>query len=666
MAKVKEKNKNRMLFAFGAMALLMALLIVRVAWIQIVNGEEYTDIAIDQQTSDIPIEAKRGSIFDRNGEELASSATCYTLWVRPAQFTSQYKGGKAAEEAQKLAVILDTDAGELEEKMTDTENVLVRLVDGLEKETADKIKELEITGTEISEGTERFYPNENFASVLLGSVNAEGTGRSGIEQQYDEYLSGVAGRWVKNTDINGNTLSYGEKAYYQAENGLNVVLTVDEVLQHYMEDALRNGMEETGAKGAWGMAMDPETGEILAMSVLPGFDPNDATTPLLDDKEMEEFKKLSGEEQSAYLSQMWRNPLVSDVYEPGSTLKLVTASAMLEEGLATPNTTYNCAGSYVVSGVRLNCWGAAHGTQTLTEAVGNSCNPAHMQMALQMGKDTYYEYLDLFGLTTTTGIDLPAESGSIVQAKDAIGPVELATMGFGHGVAITPIQLISAISAIGNDGMLVRPHVVKELTDSEGNVVKTYGTEEIKQVISETTASEMCKIMELEVSKYGGSAAKIEGYSIGGKTGTAYKATGGEYSNETYSSFVCMSPMDDAKIAVLIVMDTPTKSIYGSATAAPVARNFLEKALPYMGINPQYEDGKSGSAGGGYSYVPDVTGMTFEKAEAALAEAGIDYEIVPAADKDEKDELKDQKVVDQYPKGGKKINKDSKVYLYRE
>ena len=666
MAKVKEKNKNRMLFAFGAMALLMALLIVRVAWIQIVNGEEYTDIAIDQQTSDIPIEAKRGSIFDRNGEELASSATCYTLWVRPAQFTSQYKGGKAAEEAQKLAVILDTDAAELEEKMTDTENVLVRLVDGLEKETADKIKELEITGTEISEGTERFYPNENFASVLLGSVNAEGTGRSGIEQQYDEYLSGVAGRWVKNTDINGNTLSYGEKAYYQAENGLNVVLTVDEVLQHYMEDALRNGMEETGAKGAWGMAMDPETGEILAMSVLPGFDPNDATTPLLDDKEMEEFKKLSGEEQSAYLSQMWRNPLVSDVYEPGSTLKLVTASAMLEERLATPNTTYSCAGSYVVSGVRLNCWGAAHGTQTLTEAVGNSCNPAHMQMALQMGKDTYYEYLDLFGLTTTTGIDLPAESGSIVQAKDAIGPVELATMGFGHGVAITPVQLISAISAIGNDGMLVRPHVVKELTDSEGNVVKSFGTETVKQVISETTASEMCRIMELEVSKYGGSAAKIDGYSIGGKTGTSYKATGGEYSNETYSSFVCMSPMDDAKIAVLIVMDTPTKSIYGSATAAPVARNFLEKALPYMGINPQYEDGKSGSAGGGYSYVPDVTGMTFAKAETALAEAGIDYEIVPAADKDEKDELKNQKVVDQYPKGGKKINKDSKVYLYRE
>ncbi len=666
MAKIQEKNKNRMLVAFGVMAALMALLIIRVAWIQIVNGEEYTDIAIDQQTSDIPIEAKRGSILDRNGEELASSATCYTLWVRPAQFTSQYKGEKASEAAQELAVIVDADAAELEEKMTDTENVLVRLVDGLEKETADRIKELEITGTEISEGTERFYPNGNFASVLLGSVNADGTGRSGIEQQYDEYLSGVAGRWVKNTDINGNTLSYGEKAYYQAEDGLNVVLTVDEVLQHYMEDALRAGMEETGSKGAWGMAMNPETGEILAMTVLPGFDPNDATTPLLSDEEMEKFKKMSGEEQSAYLSKMWRNPLISDVYEPGSTLKLVTASAMLEERLATPETTYTCEGSYVVSGVRLYCWGAAHGTQTLTEAVGNSCNPAHMQMALKMGKDTYYEYLDLFGLTSTTGIDLPAETGSIVQDKDSIGPVELATMGFGHGVAITPIQLLTAISSIGNDGILVKPHVVKELTDSDGNVVKEYGTEKIKQVISETTASEMRRIMELEVSKYGGSAARIEGYSIGGKTGTAYKATGGEYSDETFSSFVCMAPMDDPKISVLIVMDTPTKSIYGSATAAPVAKKFLEKALPYLGINPQYEEGEDGTSGSGYTYVPDVTGMTFEKAESALASAGISYEVVPAADKETKEEIKSQKVVDQYPKGGKKINKDSKVYLYRE
>lgn len=666
MAKVNLKNKNRMLFAFGAMAVLLALLVIRVAWIQVVKGEEYTDMAIDQQTSDIPIEAKRGSIYDRNGEELASSATCYSLWVRPAQFTGQYKGEKATEAASELAVILGMEASEIEEKITDTENVLVKLADGLEKAEADKIKELEITGTEISEGSERFYPNGNFASVLLGSVNAEGAGRSGVEQQYDEYLSGVAGRWVKDTDINGNTLSYGEKLYYQAEDGLNVVLTIDEVIQHYMEDTLSASMKKTGAKGAWGIAMDPESGEVLAMSVLPGFDPNDATDPLLKGEELEEFKKLSGEEQSAYLSKMWRNPLISDVYEPGSTLKLMTASAMLEEGLATPNTTFTCEGSYVVSGERLNCWGAAHGTQTLTEAVGNSCNPAHIQMALQMGKDTYYEYLDLFGLTNVTGIDLPAETTSIVQDKDSIGPVELATMGFGHGVAISPIQLITAISAIGNDGILVKPHVVKELTDSKGNVVKSFETEEVKQVISETTASEMRKIMELEVSTYGGSAAKIEGFRIGGKTGTAYKATGGQYSSETYSSFVCMAPMDDPQIAVLIILDTPTKAQFGSVTAAPAARDFLEKVLPYIGVTPQYSDSEDASSGGGYSYVPDVTGLTFEKAEAVLSEAGLPYEIVPHVDKDSKEKISDQKVADQYPKGGKKINKDNKVYLYRE
>ena len=253
-----------------------------------------------------------------------------------------------------------------------------------------------------------------------------------------------------------------------------------------------------------------------------------------------------------------------------------------------------------------------------------------------------------------------------MQDKDSIGPVELATMGFGHGVAISPIQLITAISAIGNDGILVKPHVVKELTDSKGNVVKSFETEEVKQVISETTASEMRKIMELEVSTYGGSAAKIEGFRIGGKTGTAYKATGGQYSSETYSSFVCMAPMDDPQIAVLIILDTPTKAQFGSVTAAPAAKDFLEKVLPYIGVTPQYSDSEAASSGGGYSYVPDVTGLTFEKAEAVLSESGLLYEIVPHVDKDSKEKISDQKVADQYPKGGKKINKDNKVYLYRE
>lgn len=665
MAKVKSINKNRLLFAFGAMTTLLGLLVFRVAWIQIVKGDEYTDIAIDQQTSDIPIEAKRGAIYDRNGEELASSATCYTLWVRPAQFTGAYSEEKAAEVASQLAVILDTDASTLEEKLTDTDNVLARIADGLENSEAEEIKELQITGLEISEGTERFYPNGNFASVLLGSVNDEGTGRSGIELQYDQYLSGVAGRWVTDTDVNGNTLSYGEKVYYQAEDGLNVVLTIDEVIQHYLEDALADSMEETGAEGAWGVAMDPETGEILAMAVLPGFDPNDATTPLLEGEEMEEYEALSAEEKTEYLSRMWRNPLVSDVYEPGSTLKLLTASAVLEEGLATPDTTYTCEGSYVVNGITLQCWTSAHGSLTLTEAVGNSCNPAHIQMALQLGNETYYDYLDLFGLTSTTGIDLPAEASSIVQEEDSVGSVELATMGYGHGIAITPIQLLTAISAIGNDGILVKPHLVKALTDSEGNVVKTFSTVEVKQVISETTAAEMLDIMEKEVSLYGGSTAKIEGYSIGGKTGTAYKATGGEYSSETYSSFICMAPMDDPKIAVLIILDSPTTAQYGSVTAAPAAKAFLEKTLPYMGITPQYDDEETDSDDD-YTYVPDVTGQTFEEAEAALEAAGLSYVIVPEISDEEGIDISQLEVVDQYPKGGKRINKSNTVYLYRE
>ncbi len=663
MAKISGRNKKRIIVTFGLMCVIILLLAFRLAWIQVVKAEEYSEIATEQQTSDIPLEAKRGSVYDTNGKVLATSATCYTVWVRPSQLKENYKDAQQIKEiSSNLAVILDMKAEDVEEKLT-KEEALVKVAKYLDKATADKVRDLEITGIEIAENTKRYYPLGNFASQLLGSVNDDNEGRSGIEQQYDEYLSGVAGRWIKNTDVNGNTLSYGSEKYYQAEDGLDVVLTVDEVLQHYAENAIANGMKETKANRIMCLVMDPKTGDILAMATNPGFDPNDPTQPVTV-SEIEAFNKMSVKEQTAYLSEMWRNPIVSDTYEPGSTFKLITTSSALEEGVTTPDTEYYCNIGYTVPGtdVTLHCWSTVpHGAETLTQAVGNSCNPVQIQLALKMGKDTYYDYLQMFGITQKTNVDLPAETSALIQDKDAIGPVELSTMAYGQGIAMTPIQLVTAVCAIGNDGVLMQPRVVRELRDADGDTVKTFETKELRKVISSKTADEMKKIMEYVVEEGGGGNAKIAGYRIGGKTGTADKVVDGKYSSDTYSSFIGMAPMEDPQLVVLVVVDSPSGVQFGSATAAPVAKEFLENALPYLGIEPQYTEEEKSEIDSEYVYVPDVTGKSYSDAMGILGGYGLKCEVTPKTNS-----KKDFTVVDQYPKAGKKIKKGGKVYLYRE
>lgn len=665
MAKISGMNKKRILFTFFVIGILMIALCVRLAWIQVVKAEEYTDKAIAQQTSDIPLEAKRGAIYDRNGKELATSATCYTVWARPSQISENYTTDEKIDDiSNKLAVALDMKASDVKEKLQ-KDQALIKIAKYLDKDTCDKIRDLEIIGIEIAENTKRYYPLGNFASQLLGSVNDDNVGRSGIEQEYNEYLSGIAGRWIKNTDINGNALSYGQDTYYQAEDGLNVVLTLDEVIQHYAENAIAKGLKETKAKRIMCLVMDPKTGDILAMATNPGFDPNEATEPIGKSKQ-EKFDAMSDEEQTEYLSSMWRNPLVSDTYEPGSTFKLITTSASLEEGVATPESKYYCNVGYQVPGTgwTLHCWSTVpHRDQTLTEAVGNSCNPVMIQLGLALGKDTFYDYLEMFGITDSslTNIDLPAEATAQIQSEEAIGNLELATISFGQGIAVTPIQLATAASAIGNDGVLMQPRVVKALSDADGDIVKTFDTKEVRKVISSKTAKEMKDIMEYVVSEGGGGNAKIAGYSIGGKTGTAEKPSAdGGYSDDTYSSFIGMAPMDDPKLTVLVIVDSPKGVQFGSATAAPIAKDFFSNALPYLGITPSYTKEEETVLKSEYAYVPDVTGKSCSDAIGILGSYGLEYEIVPESSK------KDFKVVDQYPKAGKKVKKGGTVYLYRE
>lgn len=659
---VTVKQKKRIALGFILLSLLLLALTFRVGWHQIVRADELTEKAINQQTRDVPIAAKRGTIYDRNGKELASSITCYSVWVRPAQLT----GKKTDEEIAKIAASLAEATGEKEEDVAEKivkEQALVKIAKYLDKETADKVRELDLEGVELSEDTRRYYSLGNFASQVLGSVTDDNTGRTGIELEYDQYLSGVAGRWVRNIDVNGNELIDGSEEYHEAQDGLNVVLTIDEAIQHYVEKALNEGMKKTKAERIMCLVMNPNTGEILASATAPGFDPNNATEPV-GEEEQEAFKKLSAEEQNQYLFKLWRNPIVSDTYEPGSTFKLITASSALEDKVITTGDTFSCNTSVNVSGTTLHCWSPRdHGTQAIKQALGNSCNPALAKVALKMGKTTFYKYLNLYGITDRTGVDYPGETSSIMYDVDAVGPVELATMGYGQSISVTPIQLLTAVNAIGNGGDLLQPHYVKALTDHEGNVVKEYGTTVVRKVLSKKTASEMREMMEYVVSDGGGGTAKISGYRIGGKTGTANKveAGTGKYGQYYYSSFLGMAPMDDPQVSILVVVDSPKGAFYGSLVAAPIAKSILTDTLRYLGVEPEYTEEEQAAINGNYTVVPDVTGKEFSEAVGMIGGKDLKYSR-PKSTRDDDNFV----VVDQYPKAGTKVKRNSVVYVYKE
>lgn len=664
-AQVTVKNRRRIAIGFSIIALLLIALLFRVAWIQIVDAEELSQMAIDQQTKDTPIEAKRGTIYDRNGKELATSTTCYTLWARPSQI--KLKSGEERSEAEirgfaaSIAEIVDKDADTIYENMT-KDQALVKLAKYLDKETADALRKLSISGIELSEDTKRYYPLGNFASQVLGSVNDDGAGRTGIELQYDQYLSGISGRWVKNTDIQGNELVKGTEEYYEAQDGMNVVMTIDEAIQYYVEKALEKGMEETKAKRIMCLVMDPKTGDILASATTPGYDPNDATEPLA--KDAKKYEKMTTEEKNKYLFSLWRNPLVSDTYEPGSTFKLITSSSAIEEKVINDSSTFQCSGSFTVAGVRLHCWtSGAHGTQTIQEAIGNSCNPALAKVAALLGKTRLYKYLDLYGITDKTGIDYPGEAGAIVQSLENVGPVELATIGYGQGISVTPIQLLTAVNAIGNDGVLLQPRYVKALTDSEGKIVESYEPTVVRKVISAATAKKMRTIMQYVVDEGGGGNARIPGYRVGGKTGTANKidAGTGKYGKYYYSSFIGMAPMDDPQVSILVIVDSPKGSYYGSIVAAPIAKEILTDTLRYLNVTPEYTDAEKKALQSGYTTVPNVVGKEFSEAVGIIGGKELKYSRPKSAQSDD-----NFTVVDQYPKAGTKVKKNSVVYVYKE
>ncbi len=662
-SKASVRNKKRIIWVFVLLSLVFLALMGRLAQHQIINYEKLSTEALAQQTKDSTIEPSRGIIYDRNGNELASTSICYTLYVRVSAMDSKLTNTEMKELAGKIAEIVDGDRDTILEKL-EAESGYLTLAKYLDKDQYKAIKELKVSALELVQGVKRYYPLGTLASQLLGSVTDDNTGRSGLELEYDQYLSGVAGRWIKSTDLNGNELVDGATEFFAAQPGLNVVTTIDQGIQYYVEKAIEEGLKKTGAEKIECIVMDPKTAEILASACTGGFDPNNPLEPA-DEKEKEKFKTLSEQEQVNYLVKMWRNPLVSDTYEPGSTFKLVTSSAALEERAITMNDTFRCGKHIVVSGIRLNCWSTRdHGVQTIKQAVGNSCNPVMVQVSKILGKTKFHKYVELYGMTEKTGIDYPGEADPITYTLDQIGPVELATMSYGHGIAITPIQLLTGACVIGNNGVLMKPHYVKALTDSEGNIVQEFEPEAVRQVISEETANNMKNIMRYVVEEGGGGAAKVTGYDIGGKTGTANKIQAGSgvyYENNYCSSFLGMAPMEDPKIAVLVMVDTPKSSIYGSTVAAPIAKEIFTNVLRYINVEPEYTDAELKQMQSKYTTVPNITG--YEVSEAIGILAGKDLTFNQAESSKDSD---DWIVKEQYPKAGTKVEKNSAVYLYKE
>ena len=575
MDKLSFRGKKRLLLMLAVFVLSLIVLSIRVGYIMLFKAEEYQNMAYEQQTRDRLIAPKRGSILDRNGNGIAVTESVSAVSVIHAQIENEEETAKA------LSEILELDYEDVLEDVK--ENVaLKRIKSKVDNETAAEIRELNLPGVMIDEDVERTYPYYTLAASVIGFVGKDNQGIIGLESKYEEYLKGEPGKIMTLTDSRGRRVSDAEERV-EPINGENLVTSIDVVIQQYAEQEIAAAVEAKNAKSGVIIVMNPQNGEIYAMANYPTFDLNEPFT--INDEELAAmWDTFTAEEQNEYLNQMWRNKAINDTYEPGSTFKIVTASTGLEEGVITPESTFNCTGSMVVGGRTIKCWRypRTHGTQTFAEGVRNSCNPVFMAVAERIGADTFYDYMIKFGFAEKTGIDLNGEAVGILHKKEDIGPVELATMSFGQTFQITPIQLLRAAAAVVNGGKLITPHFAIKTVDDNGFTVNTFEWPEGEQVISEETSATMREILESVVAEGTGNKAQVEGYRIGGKTATSQKLPRG--SGKYIASFMAFAPADDPQVMALVLIDEPEGVYYGGTVAGPVMRDLLTNILPYLNI----------------------------------------------------------------------------------
>ena len=698
MAKIQRKadrrTRRRIAFATVLFCILCsAAVICRLAWLQIINQEFYEKRALSSQTRDITIYPTRGTIYDTNGKPLAISAATQMLIVNPRQIRPRESSDLS--DAERLLLGLDLEAkytltdqqkdtvknyriellvaelpGLLEELDAETvrtkttaDNAYQVLARGVEKDRVDAIRRFmndnKLVGPlYFAEDSTRYYPYGSFLAHVLGCVGTDEQGLTGLEKKYDELLTGTAGRAVTLTDANGNALSEDYEQYYPAEEGHSIVLTIDEVLQHYLEKNLEIAYNDNDVQGsAIGLVMDVNDGGILAMASYPDFDPNDPFV-LAEDVQAEidaitdAEKKATARSNAVY--QQWSNKCVSFLYYPGSTFKIITTAAALEEGLVSENSQFYCSGSLKVDGWDrpISCWKkAGHGPQNLAQVLQNSCNPAIMNIGFSLGQMRFTEYVEAFGLRDKSGIELTGEAVGLYNMKSN---VDLAVYSFGQNFSLTPLQMITAVSAVANGGTLLEPHIVKEVLNADGTVLESHQRTEVRQVISKETSDLMREMLESVVQVGTGKNAYIAGYRVAGKTGTTENIERKNKDKEDVyvTSFVAFAPADNPQIAVLILLDEPTVgNISGGINTAPVVRRFLEEALPYLDIDPIYTEAEQASKS---VIMPDLTGMSYSDAEAALKKLGMTCT----------SQGSDARVTDQVPAANATVASNTKAVLY--
>ena len=641
--------------------LMFVLLFFRLYDLQIIRHEELQGKAVSQQTRRTVVTASRGTIYDASGNILAISASAETIILSPLEIDQAVNSKTTPVSWTKdslaagLADILGKDAASIRKRMENTESQYEVIQLRAEEDVAAKVRayvdENDIVGVHLVADSKRYYPYGSLAAQVIGFVGTENTGLYGLEAYYEEELEGQSGLVISAKDKAENDMLYTYEQYFAAKDGGDMTLTLDATIQYYLEKGMESMLDKfSAANGAAGVVLNAKTGGIMAMASYPNYDLNDFST--VQDKTL--LERIERKESTLADMQLlqWRNKALNDTYEPGSTFKILTLAAALEEGVVDKTTTVNCGGSVTISGYTIHCSNKnGHGLQTLVQSVGNSCNPAFINYGLRVGNEKFYQYMESFGLMNTTGVDLGGEAVGVFASPNSFTQLDLACYAFGQNFTVTPLGLIAAQAACVNGGYLHTPYLVERITDSEGSVVYRHDDTPVRQVISEETSATVRECLEYVVASGTGKNGQVAGYRIGGKTGTADKGQTGD----VVVSFLCFAPADDPQVIMLITMDTPSRAtgvyVSGGNMVAPTASSVMSEILPYLGIEPSYS---AEELLGMDTTVPNVIGMSVDEAKAKLKERVLSCRVEGDGDT----------ITDQTPAGGAIIPGKSVVILY--
>ncbi len=648
----------------------------------LINGDEYKTKAENNQLRDTEIAPNRGVIYDANGTVLARSASAWKIYINPTRIPED-EGVRNFLFSSLAGVLEDVDAETIREKTVGSKQSYVLIKSGVESEEKDKVTELlsktkdyvekkknedgeTVSSAEtftvkmavgVDPDVKRYYPCGTLAAAVIGFTGDGDEGRSGLEQQYNDVLAGTPGRLITAKNGRSDLMSDEFESLYEAKDGDSLVLTIDTNIQRYLDDGLRDVYEDSKGVGAYGIVMDVNTGAILAMGSAPGFDPNNRYA--LDAAQKAVLETITDEEEKTkarrdYYYSNWRNFNINDTYEPGSVFKIVTASAGLESGAVTMGFDYTCLGSIKVATETIKCNNhSGHGYQTLRQGLMNSCNPFFITVGQKMGKDVFCEFFDAFGFTEKTGIDLPGEATPAAEktyhSYDKMGIVELSSSAFGQSFQVTPLQMVTAISAVANGGKLMQPYIVDKIIDSNGNVISDTEPTVRRQVISKETSELVSSMMEDVVTSGTGKNAYVAGYHVAGKTGTSQKLSKG--AGYYVASFGCFAPAENPEIAVIIIVDEPVGQINGGQICTPIAARVIKSTLEYMNVEPEYTEEEREKL---YKTMPDMTYQSIDDAKAQLQESGYTVRVAGNG----------ETVVSQMPTGGSTVPYGGAVVLY--